>query len=157
MEASQKKTRAQRLAYARIMRRETAKALAEGNMSKDAFEYAGIFPPEQDQNGKWHFPVKWKQTLEEPICIYGNEAFLKAKVNPYKNMTIEDIKKDLLQKQAENENRTEEFQTYFESHTPKTMGTEEKKELDELEKEFPFDVLVEKNAVENVQLSAKNI
>ena len=70
-------SRARRLAYARIMKKQTMVAIDDGKISTESYAFKSLSRPMKCDDTKWRFKAKWEDSLIEPICVYGNEQYLR--------------------------------------------------------------------------------
>ena len=72
-----------------------------GVITDVAFEFESV--KEVIKDGKFiGFEVKWKDTLEQPVCFFESVETLKKFVKRYKNMSNQEVFEDLIKLQNQN-------------------------------------------------------
>ena len=126
-------SKGQKLAFRRYAKKTETDNIKSGKITEQAFPYNKISRPKRGNDGKWILGVTWKTTNEEPVSLFGNEIWMSKNMPCYKKMTADEVTKDLVKKQMENDKMDDAIILEL---TPETFGADEQKELDNFEAQF---------------------
>lgn len=116
---TKKKSKAQRMAMARVINKDINRALLDGTVSQEQYEFAKILPPEIDENGQLVLPTYWKVSKQQPRCAYGCERFLQKNTPGFKNKSLKEIRMALITMQSYNDKTLDELKEKIKCEMPK--------------------------------------